>query len=440
LNRGILSSTEKPWFPISSQTDLVLLLNWDACDSPGFFFFNGKEDTIRSKKQGFKLHGTQPFNYGYPTPETKGIPTDSIEVISGNLNERNDLKPFRLESIDIIRGLAITMMIFTHFFYYSINPALIYNKLIFYVADLASFFSVPLFYFTIGYTLSISIKEKRKKGHSDSELTNYILVRSCLIYILGFVLNIDEVGFDQLWEWSTLQMISVGYIVTYILLKKSKTLRAGLIVVSIMIAFMLAPFYTLYLFRGDWNFTGFFMGFIFSGDDPFFPWIAFFLLGSIIAEVTFTKKNIILICIPLLLMSSVSILAGGINSITKYPASLTYIILFITGTLIIYYGLFYVYEIKNIGKVLFYPLRLLGMFPLTIFLFHIIVGEELIKRFSIYQSLGFIGFLGVFVVTMIMLTCVGFFWEKWEFKYSIDWFLKIVSYKMLKNKKITTKR
>ena len=381
------------------------------------------------------MHGLKPFYYAHLTPKNKGNLTDSIEVVAGNATERNNLKIFRLDSIDILRGLAIAMMIFTHFFYYTINPALIYNKLLFYVADLASFFSVPLFYFTIGYTLSISIKEKRRKGHSDSELTNYLLVRSCLIYFLGFVLNIDEVGFDQLWEWSTLQMISIGYIVTYFLLKKSKTTRAGLIVVSIMIALILAPFYTLYFYGGDWNFTGFFMGFIFSGDDPFFPWIAFFLLGSIIAEIKFTKKNIILICIPLILLSLGSLLAGGINSITKYPASLTYIIIFITGTLITYYGLFYLYEIKNVGKVLFYPLRLFGMFPLTIFLFHIIVGEELIKRFSIYQSLGLIEFLGVFVLTMIILTIIGFFWEKWKFKYSIDWFLKIVSHKMLKNKK-----
>jgi uncharacterized membrane protein len=375
---------------------------------------------------------------GYLTTENEGNPKDTIEVLSGDATERNDLKPFRLESIDIIRGLAIAMMIFTHFFYYSINPALIYNTLVFYVADLASYFSVPLFYFTIGYTLVISINEKRRKGHTDSELTKYILARSCLIYFFGFVLNIDEVGFDQVWEWSTLQMISIGYIVTYFLLRRSKTIRAGLIVVSIIIAFILAPFYTIYMYGGDWNFTGFFMGFIFSGDDPFFPWIAFFLLGSIIAEVKFTKKNIIMIGIPLILLSSGSLLASGINSITKYPASLTYIIIFITGTLITYYGLFYLYEIKNVGKVLFYPLRLFGMFPLTIFLLHIIVGEELIKRFSIYQSLGFIEFLGVFVLTIIILTSVGFFWEKWKFKYSLDWVLKIVSHKMLKNKKIIT--
>jgi hypothetical protein len=79
---------------------------------------------------------------GFLTTENEGNPTDTIEVVSGDATERNDLKPFRLESLDIIRGLAIALMIFTHFFYYSINPALIYNKLIFYVADLASYFSV----------------------------------------------------------------------------------------------------------------------------------------------------------------------------------------------------------------------------------------------------------------------------------------------------------
>ena len=86
------------------------------------------------------------------------------------------------------------MMVFTHFFDFTINSHLISSKLIFAANTLASYLSVPLFYFIVGYTLVISLNEKRRKGYSDRDLTKYILVRSSLIYLVGFILNLYNEG------------------------------------------------------------------------------------------------------------------------------------------------------------------------------------------------------------------------------------------------------
>jgi len=340
--------------------------------------------------------------------------------------------------LDVTRGLAIVLMIFTHFFSYSINPALIHNILLFDLNKVASYISVPLFYFIIGFTLVISTKEKIKRGHSHEEIKKYVLVRAILIYFFGFVLNLYQVSFDYVWHWSTLQIISIGYLVTFFLLNQSKAIRASLIIVSIMIAFILAPFYETHMYIGEWNIFRFFTGFIFSGGDPFFPWIAFFLLGSIIAEIKNTQKNILLIGIPLVVFSICYLLIRDFIPITKYPASLTYSIICMTAVLAIYYVVFWLYDIKNLGQILFNPLRISGMFSLTIFMFHIILGREMIKRFSLYQSLDFVEFLSLYVLTLIIISIIGFFWEKRKFKFSLDWILKIASHEMLKKKKMNT--
>ena len=364
---------------------------------------------------------------------------DIIGNLSGNATERNDLKPSRLESVDILRGLAIAMMVFTHFFNYTINSHLISSKLIFATNDLASYLCVPLFYFIVGYTLVISLNEKRRKGHSEKELTKYILVRSSLLYVFGFILNIYSVGFDHVWQWETLQMIAIGYLVTYYLLKRPKTFRMGLIVVILMIAFMLAPFYDTYRYLGTWNITGFFLGFIFSGEYPFLPWIAYFLLGSIFAEEKDTMKIHIMTFIPLIFFSLFPIFVSGYIPIDKYPASLTYSVIFISVTLITYFGVFWIYEIKKLGKIIFYPLRIFGMYSLTIFVFHYILLMELIKLLPISYSLDFVEFLGLFAIVFIIFTSLGIFWDKWKFKYSLDWFLKSATHEMLNNKKIMPK-
>ena len=369
--------------------------------------------------------------------ETSGKSKGPIDDLSGYTTKRNDeLKPPRLESVDILRGLAIAMMVFTHFFDFTINSHLISSKLIFAANTLASYLSVPLFYFIVGYTLVISLNEKRRKGYSDRDLTKYILVRSSLIYLVGFILNIYNEGLDRVWHWETLQIIAIGYLVTFYFLRRSGRVREGLIVVIIVVAFMLAPFYDTWRYFGDWSIIGFLTGFIFAGEFPLLPWIAYFLLGSIVAEKRDTIKISIMTFIPFIFLSLFSIIISGHIPIDKYPASLTYNILFISGTLITYFAVFWIHEVRKLGKVIFYPLRIFGMYPLTIFVFHYILLQDLIKLFPIYLSLDFIEFSGLFAGVFIIFTGLGFFWEKWKFIYSLDWVLKFISHKVLKNKKI----
>ena len=154
-----------------------------------------------------------------------------------------------------------------------------------------------------------------------------------------------------------------------------------------------------------------------------------------VSEKRDTIKISIMTFIPFIFLSLFSIIISGYIHIDKYPASLTYNIFLFRDTDNLFCR-FWIHEVRKLGKVIFYPLRIFGMYPLTIFVFHYILLQELIKLFPIYLSLDFIEFSGLFAGVFIIFTGLGFFWEKWKFIYSLDWVLKFISHKVLKNKKI----
>jgi hypothetical protein len=68
------------------------------------------------------------------------------------------------------------------------------------------------------------------------------------------------------------------------------------------------------------------------------------------------------------------------------------------------------------------------MFPLTMFMTHIIVGLELIKGLEIFRKGSLYQFLLVYILTFIFFTGIGYLWKKAEFRYSLEWLVSIVTY------------
>ncbi len=103
-------------------------------------------------------------------------------------------KAKRIKSIDTMRGLALFMMIYTHYTHRILNSSFLQSQICLYqTARFCSFFSVPLFYYIAGHSLMISTYKKLSAGYSDTILTKYIVARAFIIYILGFILNLRGV-------------------------------------------------------------------------------------------------------------------------------------------------------------------------------------------------------------------------------------------------------
>jgi surface polysaccharide O-acyltransferase-like enzyme len=342
----------------------------------------------------------------------------------------------RIETLDIIRGMAIAMMVFTHFYGYIVDPHEIDMLQFARLDGLASWWCVPLFYFIIGYTLVIQIDRKSRDGYSNRELRKYILVRSFLIYCYGIILNMYQLGLQYIWHWSTLQIISIGYIVTYVLRNTSNFVRILLSIAILFTSFALAPYYGAHRYQGEWDLLRFVEGLIYSGGNPIFPWIVYFLIGSILPNLKIRKIGVIQTCFILVLLLTVAIMIRKYIPITKYPATLTYNLVFMSASILLFVVIFWVREIKRSGVLVFYSFKVFGMYPLTIFMGHIIIGMYLIKFFNIFRQGNLVEFLLIYVMTFIFIVAIGHLWQKNEFKYSLDWLLRWFSYKAMKHKEV----
>ena len=94
----------------------------------------------------------------------------------------------RLPSLDMLRGITIVLMIITA---YHGNASQSFPSLVqtfgcgLRVADLV----VPVFFWIIGLSLSLSISSRLSKGATRSQLFNHVLVRSALLYTIGLALD-----------------------------------------------------------------------------------------------------------------------------------------------------------------------------------------------------------------------------------------------------------
>jgi predicted acyltransferase len=107
-----------------------------------------------------------------------------IHYPSAKTNARSN----RLPSLDMLRGITIVLMIIAS---YHGNVSQSFSSLVqtfgcgLRIADLV----VPVFFWIIGLSLSLSISSRLAKGATRLQLFNHVLVRSALLYMIGLALD-----------------------------------------------------------------------------------------------------------------------------------------------------------------------------------------------------------------------------------------------------------
>lgn len=181
----------------------------------------------------------------------------------------------RYSSIDILRTIAIVLMVLVHFMENlagkpAWNPA---------------GFGAPFFAFLSGVSYSLWLQGRETKTKSEELISKITIRRGLFLIGLGFLFNILVWLPEDVFNWDVLTFIGSAILVLNFVRRLPPA-------VSVFIALLLCVFspvlqkladYDLYwtdgYFSGDFTLTDIFIGYFFTGYFPLFPWLALPLIG-----------------------------------------------------------------------------------------------------------------------------------------------------------------
>ena len=191
-------------------------------------------------------------------------------------------------SIDILRGIAIFIMLGANVVGY-VTPCELHPLWF----DIYSSYAAPMFILLAGYMVAVNSVKKH------TSLSYYVLRGGLLIATAALI---DAL----LWQlipfasFDVLYVIGLGMIVVFLLEKKSLWIKTGFIAIVLIITVFLQHIWEYTEFpmeieflSGEADYTGYtflnvIKAWLYDGWFPLFPWIAFPVLGSILAH--FRKK------------------------------------------------------------------------------------------------------------------------------------------------------
>ena len=352
-------------------------------------------------------------------------------------NDPIQIKPSRIDSLDVTRGVAMMFIILLHF-----CLAWLAENVVF----LASAGQIFLEFlgpgmFIILSTISVVFTVKNKKGKlPEKVIRNSIYMRGLFIIITGFVYNFFSL---IIWGWNILMFIGFAQIFTYYALKLRTITR---IIIGLIILFSSELIRDLFWLLQNDNFFYWIINFIISSPQPqvtLLPWLSVCFLAPVFGEYIYKtmikgteeqyKKLVKVFLTCGIIIALVGIFIGldqkyftdvlynpegaypYINLLRmwnwQYFAPVTGLVKFlITGTysnvlytlgldLITIAIIFHVIDIMKKNNIFIRMLKFYGKVSLTLFLIEYIFIPLFVGRFNVIDFLTlvfpFIGFLGI---------------------------------------------
>lgn len=180
----------------------------------------------------------------------------------------------RLECLDALRGLAIVLMVVNHTGHYlTADPLPAWAYLAVY---LTVTLAAPLFLFSAGFALALSIKKARERREPAARAG--IFQRGLVLISLGWLINLFFYGTEPLWRGRILLAIGASLILAYPFYDwaASRAKRSALAIVSLsgLLAFP-AAYPLLQSISADHRI----IAEIFLSEFPLYPWFFLVLIG-----------------------------------------------------------------------------------------------------------------------------------------------------------------
>jgi uncharacterized membrane protein len=198
----------------------------------------------------------------------------------------------RYLSIDVLRALAILLMIQVHFVENlsaeSHAPQLLYDT-----CGYLGLISAPLFTLLAGLSYSLWLGAQKHAGRSEGDIVKYSLRRGMFVLILGFAVNIFIWLPEKTFMWDILTMLGAAALI----LTAVRTWHPGvLLVICVVILIASPPLRDAAHYDNYWVGEGFqyeftlkdvMLGFLLNGYFPLLPWLIYPLAGFALGQYLF---------------------------------------------------------------------------------------------------------------------------------------------------------
>lgn len=232
----------------------------------------------------------------------------------------------RYASIDVLRTVAIVLMVVVHFME---NLA---------GADWApAGFGAPLFTFLVGVSYRLWLNAQEAKGVDETDISKITIRRGLFLFVLGFLFNVCVWLPEDTFNWDVLTLIGTALL----MLNLVRNLPLPLSAFVGVVAFALGPvlrtmadynsYWTDGYFDPDWVPSDVLAGFFATGYFPLFPWLVYPLAGFVVGSIVFADPKEPTASVRPIALTGAALIAVAVAALvfqsawTMFPASAVYI-------------------------------------------------------------------------------------------------------------------
>ena len=192
----------------------------------------------------------------------------------------------RYYSIDLLRTLAICVMVLVHFC----------ENLAGYTPPITGL-GAPLFAFLSGMSYRLWVQGQQARGRSEEEITKVSVRRGLFVLGVGFAFNVLVWMPEDVFNWDVLTFIGSALLVLTVLRNQPlgiPLLLAGLSLAIAPILRLEAEYMTYWesgFYDYDFTFPDVLIGYLATGYFPLFPWLSYSLIGWVVSATVFRPRN-----------------------------------------------------------------------------------------------------------------------------------------------------
>ena len=210
----------------------------------------------------------------------------------------------RVQSLDMIRGFCIFLMVLGHLLDWWMGTD---RWVVFYIFSIIASIAATGFLFISGFSAAIAYKSRAKKAETSTDITmtqarNIYIIRALLLLVialiyntvvaLGLSLETNSNEMKWIWAWNVLQTISISLLLAWPLLRTPKYLRIGLGIGLLIVNELLFPFLLSYI--DQLNIFGVLFHLLYHPDEAFtiLAYFAIFIIGTVVGDFLFNINSI----------------------------------------------------------------------------------------------------------------------------------------------------